>query len=337
MLLNRTCVLGGVALLASGALTQTPGPSVNDCLRRTILVSVVDNTGKPVMNLDRNNFKLRSKALAAKVLAATPQKHAPRAMLAMDISGSMLDPPEKAQVVQALALGIINAAGDAPLALVTFSEQINDRLDFSTPKDTLVRTVQGIRRPAKPTAAKGRQTAILDSLVSAAVMFAEPQSNDIILLITDGGDNQSRTQLSRLEALLLENGVRVFSLVLADPGAPAPVEATWLGAMTDLSRETGGQELTILPAPVTSKWDASQTGLADAKANGKYMYALAGINYRIDIEVDRVVGRAARLRLEAVASNGKELPGLRTLYPHELLPCREPSGSANSPHTPGSC
>jgi hypothetical protein len=58
--------------------------------------------------------------------------------------------PKRLPVVQALTRGIIDASKGDPLAIATFSQKINDRFDFGTPKETLFQVANDLSGRLKP-------------------------------------------------------------------------------------------------------------------------------------------------------------------------------------------
>jgi Mg-chelatase subunit ChlD len=287
-----------------------------------MFVTVSDKSG-PVMNLNRGSFQLESKSLALRVITAAPRNRPPRAMLVVDISGSMRG-LGKSEVVAALARGIIDAAPpNAPLALVTFNEQIRDRFDFSASKEILIQKLEAISREAVPS--KGVRTALLDALTEAAEMFGVPQPADVVFLISDGGDNRSRTRASVLRRSLLERGLRVYSFAPSELMLPTEEERLGLEELLNLSRDTGGRPMPLENSSFSGHWNNFPKALALSAEMGRYTYVLAASTYELEIDMDRPIERPVTLKLKIIASDGKELRNLQPLYPHELMPCAHPN------------
>lgn len=226
-------------------------------------------------------------------------------------------------VIAALARGFVNAApAQAPLALVTFSDRVKERLDFSAPKEVLQQKLLTISQ--EPPSTPGGRTALMDTLTEATAMFGTPQSGDMIFLISDGGDNLSHARFSSVKKLLLERGMRLFSFIPFNQEFPTEEVRIGPGALTDLTNDTGGRSMTFERLS-RSGWDNSPDALARDNEMGKYMYVLAASSYDLKIELDREIKSPIALKLRMVGADGKELRNLQLLYPRELMPCTQPN------------
>jgi hypothetical protein len=148
-----------------------------------------------------------------------------------------------------------------------------------------------------------------------------PQPSDTIFLISDGGDNLSRTRLSVIRIALLERGLRVYSLIPSNRPFPTEEERLGFDELLNLSRDTGGRPMPLENPSPSGHWDHSSKALALREDMGRHMYALAASGYELEIEMDRPIERPVPLKLKILASDGKELRNLQPLYPHELMPC----------------
>lgn len=291
--------------------------SSNRCEQHTLIVTVSDKTG-PVMNLNKSNFRLESKPPIIEVTSAATRRQAPRAVLVLDLSGSMRS-PGKLKVVTSLARGLIDASpANATFALLTFSDNVRDRLEFPAPKDVLLQNLEAIRQ--EPPDAKGGRTALLDTLVQAVGAFGATRPGDTIFLISDGGDNRSHAHRSEVKKLLLERGVRLFSFV---PFEAVPPEEVKLGpqALADLSHETGGRSFSLEGTSRLWGWDDSEEALTREYEMGKYMYVLAASSYYLALDVKGAIRKPATLKLRIVGSDGEPMHDVKFLYPQELMPC----------------
>ncbi len=307
------------ALVALSAAQSTPA-SLGQCERRTLVVTVSDKTG-PVMNLDKSNFLVESKSGKLNVVAARVRRTAPRVIVVIDLSGSMSE-RSKRPVITSLAQGFLEAAPPkAPLGLVTFNHKVKDRMDFSTPRETIIQKLEEIGgKHAKIPLAR---TALFDALNEVVQMFGEPQSGDFIFLISDGSDNSSHVRSVTVKEQLLEHGVRLYSFAPIENMFQLEVVRTYANDLDDLARETGGRSMTMENLSSTLEWKNSPEVLARDREMGKYMYVLATSSYELDVESDRAVP-GSPLKLNLVGPDGKQLHDMYSLYPHELTPCLQP-------------
>ena len=247
----------------------------------------------------------------------------PRALLLVDVSASMFE-PEEAALNRAVAEGIIMAAGpNDPLALTTFAERSDARADFAASKSDLIsivdRVVKGERPKHPPT---GIRTAIWDALLQASALFPNSASNNVIFLITDGGDTFSHTDSKEVEAHLSSMGTRVFAVVFDDRPA-LNGDARLVNSMFDFADSTGGRAFrmgvdTSFFNSLTHTWNLDTEGLARARKLGSYIYALSSVFYRVDLQLETPLQKKTRIHLDVIEPDGTRLVAY---YPHELLPC----------------
>lgn len=291
------------------------------CERRTLVVTISDKAG-PVMNLSAANVRLESKPPGVEVSSFSPPHHPPRAMLLLDLSESMRKPGEL-KVISSLARGFIDAAPvDAPIALITFSDSVNDRVGFPAPKQTILQRIEAIKQGALDS--KGAHTALIDALDEAIPMFDSPRPGDVILLISDGIDNRSRAQLRDVKRQLLECGLRLFSFVPTEEDPILDDANSGPDSLVSLSRDTGGRSFTLAPDPRMWGWDASKNTLGKDSEIGKYMYVLASSGYELTIRANQAIERPVRLTLKIVGTDGEMMQDVQSLYPQELTECTKP-------------
>ncbi len=325
-------VLVAVLFAAHFAIAQASPFSAVTCTYADIPVTVVDDQGNLDLSLNQTNFRAESKRMAWKVTAVRPRIQPPRAMLIVDTSESMRE-PQKAQVADALALGIIaGAKPESPLALVTFSAAVEDHLEFGAPKELLTRTVQGLKdRDSKRTPKHGR-TALYDSIYAAVQSFGAAQPGDTIFLVTDGGDNASLKHSPELRRLLVEKQIRVFAaLMLTQHSLPIP-EETEFKQVEELATYTGGGVAWLSDRYTLgrSSWDVSPKALAEAMDTGRSLYAMGAMRYEVQLQSNGPVRPPIKIKLLTVTSDGKAMPHRTALYPHVIAAC------TTAPVRPGS-
>jgi len=322
---RRILLIAGLVFAVTVAAQTAPRPD-EDCKKRTLMVSVVDSKGKPVLNLDKTAFHFHGEPFID-VVEAKLHRQVPRALLMIDVSGSMML-PDKSAVVRALAEGIISAAlPNDPFALVTFSERIGERMDFAASKQTLLTAVEKIGRSTKTRPEDGRRTALYDSLLESLNMFPNAQQNNVIFLISDGGDNKSRASMPELKSQLIDKLPRIFTLILDEANPATNEERGGLHFMLQLSDTTGGRPFrfgTTMPLfnPVTHKWSSDPEGLAAAKSLGEYIYVVSSVYYRLDLTTRVPVKKETRLNLEVESTDGKKL---HAFFSRNLQPCGTPA------------
>jgi hypothetical protein len=288
-------------------------------------VGVFDkNSGVPVTSLSKDNFSLQSNHSVLKLASVTLRQEPPRTLLAIEGSRSMRD-PSKSSTVAALALGIIEAAApNSPLALVFFSDKIRERYDFATSKDVLVRRIVAFGKGDPASTWPQSATAFRDSLAEATELFGQARAADTIFLISDGADGRSNTSPSRLKAILLEHGLRLFVLEPHPYDFKTREERYGEYDLHELSSATGGLLTVFGKTLVPGIFDASDKALAFAENLGKSLYAGSAIRYQLGIELEQALSKREKLTVRITPPYGGERHDLEVRYPSYLLPCSVP-------------
>jgi hypothetical protein len=143
-----------------------------------------------------------------------------RVAIVLDASGSMLagPSPDSWTLVTDIAEHITRQAGEkkAQLALLVFNSEVREVIDFTQGNASVVARVHAIATDPqyRKTSVRG-QTAVYDALEKGISLFSSPSQADALLVITDAGDNVSRTRPDKLTTSLLAGGVRLFAVVVA--------------------------------------------------------------------------------------------------------------------------
>lgn len=273
------------------------------------------------MSLNKSNFRLESNLAGTEVGAVTRRRQALQAILLIDLSGSMRT-PGKLKVVSSLARGFADASPEnSPLALLTFSDRVKDRLGFPASKEVVLQKLEAISR--EPPGAKGGQTALFDAMGEAIQMFDRAQPGDVVFLISDGGDNYSHSQMREVKRLLLERGLRLFCFVPSEDSLRDEEKAS-LDTLLNVARTSGGRSFTLENDPRMWGWDASKGSLGRDYEFGKYMYVLAASSYELEINMQHAIQKPVSLKLKIVGPGGEVMRNVQALYPQELIACAYP-------------
>jgi len=189
-------------LCSSGLLAQTQTCS------RTIPVEVLNEDGNPILGVTASDLSVKADGKTAEIVGML-QKENPRIVLILDRSSSM--------------------EVDAENKLAPFSWQLADDILHRIPRDTLLGVVvfdekatvikaedwQSVYEQflASLTPESKRKTALWDAIETAEKLFDPPQPGDSILVISDGGDNQSHHPEQERKRLQW-SGIRLFGIVV---------------------------------------------------------------------------------------------------------------------------
>jgi Ca-activated chloride channel homolog len=165
-------------------------------------VSVTDRNGRPLRGLPAASFHLFEHGVEQKIVSVSEADLPISAVLVFDESRSMGKGVHLcATAVRKFLDG--STAGDE-FAFISFAEQVVIESDFSND----ARTIQNRLLHVK---SQGR-TALLDAVLSAALLMRHAHNQRrVILVLTDGGDNRSRSREVEVRRILLETESQVYA------------------------------------------------------------------------------------------------------------------------------
>lgn len=248
-------------------------------------VGVVTSSGRPVINLDRSDFKLYEDGVEQKILRFEPTARPFSVVMILDMSGSTLGFRNN---IKMSALRFVDAlAPDDRVAVIEFYDKVNVLNEFTTDRRKILNSIE---------VANGRgKTRLYEALDKAlSRLAAEENRRKAIIVLTDGKDTEleqaDRRILSKLDDdkmagaidpgqnqtlnRILERssamGVTIYPLALpsGDPSKladPLPVQVGVYTAARSrldlLARRTGGtlntidrlEELSVLYAKVAAE------------------------------------------------------------------------------------
>lgn len=282
------------------------------------MVSVVTHdTSSPVLGLTASDFKGRFRDKPVRILSAERSDRANRAVIALDISGSMADPKSKFPAAQGLALQIVSyAPSNSILAFITFSEKVGDRVGFDHMREEIAQTIKALGSKDHP-AGKGR-TALRDAIMEALKLLSPAGPQDVIYVLSDGGDNFSKTDEQEVKAALRASGVRLYCILMEDLNPPTAEEVFGPNQLAQLAELTGGASLPYLSEDVPRKEEAHAQGMV------RYLINRATESYILQFELPEVLEKRQGWKLE-VGAVPQLKGGVRLFYPRELLPCTNPA------------
>lgn len=202
----------GVAALTFGATAQTVAPpesSARPVARLHVSVTAGDRYVGP---LDASSFTVRVGGATAEVRGLETDLATSLAVV-VDVSGSMrLPKPE--ETIQALAASLVEydrlRECQTEYTVVAVSTEVSVLSEFVTDPRQIFRGP--IELPDK------RRTALYEAVQLAVErLSARPSARRVLVVISDGGDNQSEPSYPVVKRLLLERGVIVYSIYATGP------------------------------------------------------------------------------------------------------------------------
>ena len=191
-----------------------------------IPVSINDPRGRPVAGLEAQNFRITDNKEPQTISAFSMEDEPVALGLVFDTSNSMK--PFLAGARRAAALFVATANPGDQFLLVEFD---------STPRITVPLTgdLAHIRYELTFTQSRG-STAMIDAVYMAMNEIKKsPKQRKALILVSDGGDNNSRYTAGELKTVLQESEVLVYSVAMLGGDDSNP------GLMRSIAEETGGR------------------------------------------------------------------------------------------------
>jgi len=246
------CAAFGVLLLSGLAaqqvtITPRPKPAVKeevlpkaDIRVNTTLVlipvTVTDPLNRFVTGLEKENFKLAEDKVD-QVITSFSSEDAPISVgVIFDCSNSMSNKMDKSRQAVAQFFKIANPEDEF------FLVQFNNNAQMIQP---FTHSLEEIQNKLTFTQAKG-QTALLDAIYMGLHEMKKAQNpRKALLIISDGGDNNSRYTATEVKNLVKEADVQIYAIGIYETGANrgrTPEEANGPGLLTEITEPTGGRQ-----------------------------------------------------------------------------------------------
>jgi len=204
-----------------------------------IPVTVTDPMNRLVTGLEKENFKLFEDK-KEQTISQFSSEDAPLSVgVIFDCSGSMGRKLEKSRLAVAQFFKTANPEDEF------FLVQFNDAAELVQP---FTRNLEDIQNRLTFSQSKGR-TALLDAIyLGLAQMKKARNPRKALLVISDGGDNNSRYTEGEIRNLVKEADVQIYAIGIYEPMAArgrTPEEASGQGLLTEIAEQTGGRQYPV--------------------------------------------------------------------------------------------
>lgn len=204
-----------------------------------IPVTVTDPLNRFVTGLEKENFRIFEDK-TEQTLVQFSSEDAPLSVgLVFDCSGSMGNKLEKSR--QAVAQFMKTANPEDEFFLIEF----NDRPVLAT---RFTHSVEEIQNKLTFTQSKGK-TALLDGIYMALFEMKKAKNpRKALLVISDGGDNNSRYTESEIKNLVREADVQIYGIGIYEPASSRGRTAEELagpGLLSEIAEQTGGRQFPV--------------------------------------------------------------------------------------------
>lgn len=289
----------------------------------SLLVNVLDRNGNAVRNLTKDDFRVKVNGHPAALLDAHYNFAPRRIVVLLDMSGTMAGVTEKNNkwriAREAVEDLLTETPADVQVALVTFSYNAHDILDFSQGRSSITEWLK--RGPSQWTDIKGR-TALYDAVAAAAKLLEPALPGDSIYAITDGGDNSSHISETVTKQRLLQSQIRLFVFLLAEP-TPTDKELLEPEAVTELARDTGGFVFGVLGRRQTLfamdfDYEDGKKGQDRISLYTRALNIQVNGFYTLQLNTPPFAKKSSKVFLEIVDGNGKVRKNLAWTYQRAL-------------------
>ena len=294
------------------------------CLTRTVPVNVMTSDGNLVWGLHASDFKAQLGRQPAEIVSVTADAGQHRAVIVLDASASMVD---KWGPSFAVAQSLPKWTPHTAFALLTFSDQIRERVGFDKGNDAVTTKLADLEKFTP-----GGQTALLDALHQALALLTPLQLGDAIYVISDGEDNHSRLSASAVGNELRASRVRLFGFILKMvTSGRTPQEPGGPGFLQQLTSESGGDSIVYGRGRVPSARGVDLPFFPKDRGRGIVTFAVRAFGqeisefYRLEIKLPAPLEKPRSWKLEVSAPKGTKGRPFIVIYPEQLMPC-EPRG-----------
>lgn len=198
-----------------------------------VFVTVTDEHGAPVGNLNKDNFQVFEDGNPQKISIFDKESELPLSIV-LDIDTSLStrkDLPLELASARRFAHTIIRPV-DA-LSLYDFSETVSQDLPFTNDLKVIDR---GIDHPHT-----GAATALYDAIYLGAGALEDRQGRKVLVVITDGGDTVSQMSYEDAVRAAQQAEAIVYSIIDVPIEASAGRDTGGEHALIQLSEDTGGK------------------------------------------------------------------------------------------------
>ena len=316
-------VLFSLFLVAPVATAQDP------CTHRVVPISIVQKNNVLMPDLTPTDFRaeIDGKRIPIGSVSNIVQPH--RILLLLDASGSMGDRWAAALV---LADQLAEAElSDISFGLYVFGEKAGEEVGFGVDNRAVVAMLHEIA--AGKVGRVGGRTPLRDAIISSLSTFPKLGPGDVIFAITDGGDNDDKSNYGDLLPALLRKKVRLFLCLFTDPpDAPTPEERNQITA--DTATASGGLILRDFSDVVFDDLDHKRNSALNAAIDSTLVVILRQIvaSRTIEFDLPAPISKFEKWKL-SFATRALWSDGAKILYPQKLAPCAVLS-TPTAPHPP---
>src|SRR5438445_5492276 len=198
-----------------------------------VFVTVTDESGAPVANLNKDNFQLFEDGRLQKISIFDKESELPLSIV-LDIDTSLStrkDLPLELNSARRFAHAILRPVDG--LSLYEFSEIVDQVVPFTADLKLIDRGIQSLH--------PGAATALYDAIYLGSEALVARQGRKVMVVITDGGDTASKMDYREAVRAAQQAEAIVYSIIVVPIEASAGRDTGGEHALIQLSEDTGGK------------------------------------------------------------------------------------------------
>jgi hypothetical protein len=279
-------------------------------------------TGNTLTSLRPESLQARMGDLVVRITGIVPVEHR-RVLVLVDRSGSMsrhndlgMHQKEALEVVEDTLKDVL---AELPSGVSVTYGFFNDKAVFTEAffsdsrqlQQAIADTKQKLQKP------DSGGTALFDAVHQAILRFGTPQPGDVIVLLSDGGENKSRLTEGEFEREMRKSGLRL-ALLFVNQHATDYAEPYVLSIL-DLAKNTGGAVGMIDIADLS--WTSKKDVPVNREALRKFwMQEILG-GYALQVQVPGSLKKPRKWKVQANTGGDPRLQHATLQYPEKLEPC----------------
>jgi Ca-activated chloride channel family protein len=223
-------------LVAQQPQQEQPGPEATfkvDVRLVNVFVTVTDEHGAPVGNLNKDQFRLFEDGVPQQISVFSRESQLPLSIvLEIDVSSSTRrDLPLELEAARRFVHSILRKQDR--LSLYQFNQAVTELTPFTSDLDRIDR---GIHRVTV-----GGATALYDAVYLGSDSLLNRQGRKVLVLITDGGDTVSTIDYHEALRAAQQSEALVYSIIVVPVESSAGRNTGGEHALIQISTDTGGK------------------------------------------------------------------------------------------------
>ena len=215
------------------ALKIRPGARIRMNVDMVLVpITVTDPMNRLVTGLEKEDFQVFENGGQQRI-ASFASEDAPVSIgIVFDLSGSMNSKLIRAR--ESILQFIKTANPQDEFFVIGFNDRPELIEDFTNSMEDIQARLATVR--------SGKRTALMDAIYYAVLKMKDARhERKAVLVVSDGGDNNSRYTSGEVRSQIRESDVELYAIGIFDPYAPTPEERFGPVLLNDLSEETGGR------------------------------------------------------------------------------------------------